>query len=167
MRCLVAKAKREQLKASFSLSFHLLTGPGRPSQLILSFSHDSLSSQVTEDFHKTLGLVWPRFQPNFCPPCGDRSRQEGQECRKDPHPHPERRQGQGRSRSQQRRDRHPRRELFPSQPRPAWRRTCESVRFRTGSVPSTLFFQYLSPPSSSSSLFLEVLGAISRSFGDR
>jgi len=35
-----------------------------------------------------------------------------------------------------------------------------------GSVPSPLFFHYLSPPSSSSSHILEALGAILRCFGD-
>ena len=135
---------------------------------ILSFPHHFLSPQLTEELQITFRRVWPRFQPKFCPQYGDRPREEGQECRKDPQPHPERRQGQGPwCRPQRRRDRHPRWELFPSQPRPTRRRPCKSVRFRTGSVPSPLFFHYLSPPSSSSSHILEALGAISRCFGDR
>jgi len=114
---------------------------------ILSFPHHFLSPQVTEELQRTFRRVWPRFQPKFCPQYGDRPREEGQECRKDPHPHPERRQGQGPwCRPQRRRDRHPRWELFPSQPRPTRRRTCKSVRFRTGSVPSPLFFHVIFLP---------------------
>ena len=136
--------------ASFSPFFSLSTAlwSSRPShaQPILSFPRTSLSSQVTEAFHRTFRRVWPRFQPKFHPRCGHRSRQEGEECRKDPHPHPERCQGQGtRSCRQRRRGRHPRRQLFPSQPRPTRLRTGKSVRFRTGSVPSSpLFSRYLS-----------------------
>jgi hypothetical protein len=69
--------------------------PSLSFQLILSFPYNFLSSQVTEAFHRTFRRVWPRFQPKFYSQRGDRSRQEGQECRKDLHPHPERYQGQG------------------------------------------------------------------------
>jgi len=41
-----------------------------------------------------------------------------------------------------------------------------SCQTQNGSIPSSLFSHYLSPPSSPSSLFLEPLGAISCSFGD-
>jgi len=144
---------------------------GHPVPLIPSLfsrSHTTpspLKSQKTSiEFSTSLAA----FPAEILPAVRWPSRQEGQECRKDPHPHPERRQGQGPwCRPQRRRDRYPRWELFPSQPRPTWRRTCKSVRFRTGSVPSPLFFHYLSPPSSSSSHILEALGAILRCFGDR
>ena len=122
------------------------------------------SRSPTEVFQKTFRRVWPHFQPKFSPRCGDRSRQEGQECRKDSHPHHVRCQGQGtRCCSQRRRDRHPRRGLFPSQSQHTGQRMCKSVRFRTGSVPSPIFSHYFSPPPSSSSLFFEKLAAISRS----
>ena len=49
-------------------------------QPTLSFLHDYLSFQGTEDFHRTARRVWPRFQPEFCPRCSDHSPQEGQTC---------------------------------------------------------------------------------------
>ena len=75
----VARPDTRYRLASLSSFFSLSTAlwPSRPShaQPILSFLHNS---QVTEDFHRTLRRVWPRFQPKFCPRCGDRSRQQGQ-----------------------------------------------------------------------------------------
>ena len=131
-----------------------------PAPLPLPSSH----GRTPKNFQTSLAAYQPKFYPRY----GDRPREDGQECRKDPRPHPEWRQGQGPwCRPQRRRDRHPRWDLFPSQPRPTRRRTCKSVRFRTGSVPSALFFYRLSPPSSSPSHILEALGAISRCFGDR
>jgi len=138
--------------------------PPMPSLFSPSCTHNYLSSQVTEDFHRTVRRVWPRFQPKFCPRCGDRSRQEGQARTrtlsgvKGTAPSAVPNEGDIVI---------PDGSFFP-RPRPTRRRTYMSVRFGTGSVPSPLFLQYLSPPSSSSSLFFEALGAISRfSFGDR
>ena len=109
------------------------------SQGILSLLHNSLSAQVTEDFHRTIRRVWPRFQPKFCP-CGDRSRQAGQTRTRTlsgvkamaPLPSPTKKRSLFRQ------------EPFPSKCRPTWRRTCKSVT-RVAEVVAAAV-RILSPP---------------------
>lgn len=64
--------------ALFPLSTALWSSRPSHARPILSFPHNTHTSQVTKDFHKPFRRFWPRFQPKFCPPCGDCSRQEGQ-----------------------------------------------------------------------------------------
>jgi len=60
------------------LSIALWSSRSSHAQSILSFPHNTLSSQAIEDFHRTVRRGRPHFQPEFYPRCSDHSRQEGQ-----------------------------------------------------------------------------------------
>jgi hypothetical protein len=93
------------------------------------FPRNFLSSQVTEDSHRTFRRVWPRFQPKFYPRCGHVPAKKDGKVEKT------------RTRT-----------LSGVKGRATWccrprRRTGKSVRFRLRSVPS-LFSHQLSLPRS-------------------
>ena len=84
------------------------------------------------------------------------------------HPHLEWRQGHGtRCCPQRRRDRYSLRSFFPLNLDPFGGEPCKSIRYRVRSVFHLYSLVIFHLSSSPSPLFLEALGAISRSFGDR
>jgi hypothetical protein len=110
-------------------------------RLLGFLSHAQFILQSPYNFHckateRCIRRVWPRSQSRFRTRHCHRPCEEGQDSGKDPYSHSELPKNKTtRPCRTRRRATHPRRQLFPSQPRPTRVRPCHSVGLRTGCVP--------------------------------
>ena len=120
---------------------------GHPVLLTHSLFSRSRTTPSPLKSHRTFRRVWPRFQPKSARGAVTVPVKRDRNVEKTHTRTLSGVKGHGTRCCPQRRGyRYSRCELFCCQPRRNRRRTCKSVRFRSGSVPSPLFFHYLFSP---------------------